>query len=141
MSMDELFDGSDAHLLTIKQKFGDVIPDFKTVCPKDCAELRDIAELFRQQGKIDNSEWLRAVADRYELAVELLREAIGERDQLAQALRELVTLKDMKEQIIELAVPNTPESPFLSALNETYKRRQPLAWKAARSVLAKYEAP
>lgn len=61
------------------------------------------------------------------------------KDDMAEALRELVACKDLKERIIEMGCPDTPDSPELSALNAEYKLRQPRAWAAARSVLSKQE--
>lgn len=51
--IDELFDGSDAHLL------GDIVT-------ADCEELRDIAEYFETRGKPMQGEFLRNVADRHQ---------------------------------------------------------------------------
>ena len=57
-------------------------------------------------------------------------------DRVVRALRELVACKDLKERIIELAVPHAPDTPELSAINAEYKHRQPHAWAAARHVLS-----
>lgn len=51
-TMDNIFDGSNAHLLTEEEI--------------DAAELRDIAKWFDSQGKSQNGEFLRRIAIRIE---------------------------------------------------------------------------
>lgn len=58
-------------------------------------------------------------------------------NKLVGALRELVELKEMKEQIRDMAFKNTQHA---AEVTEDYELRKLVAWQKAREALALYEA-
>lgn len=64
---------------------------------------------------------------------------------LAEALRELIALKDLKEGAMERSIKASMSkganpSERYHEWNADYKRRKPLAWDAARAALASHDA-
>ena len=67
------------------------------------------------------------------------------KDLLADALRELIALKDLKEGAMERSIKASMSkganpSERYHEWNADYKRRKPLAWEAARAALASHDA-